>query len=114
MYVRKFHPISTDEAIEVEHFSRPACSGKLIRDSPVDDTIGRAGVQNKFQAFQVTNSTFDLDQEATHKMERNCGGPCERRRCGILLRLNLTHEEEHACNKETRPQEFHHARLAPE
>jgi hypothetical protein len=112
MYIREFHPIDADEAIDVEHLSRAASSRESIRDSLIDDTVSRPSVQDEFQAFQMANSTFDLYQEAAHQLERNRASPCGGH-CRILLRLNLTHEQEHACNGETRTQEFHRARLAP-
>lgn len=96
MYIGEFCPVGGDELIEIEHLFREAGRGETIGYSAVDDIVRRLSLQDEFQTFQLSNSTFDLDQKCTSQLEWYCVRPCSVPGHEILLCPNLTRSEEHA------------------
>src|SRR5208337_3162950 len=111
MQVSEFHPVDADQTIEIERCSRMANSGQTIRDPAVDDTGGRSGIEDEFQAFQRSNPTFDLDLETILQMEGYCLRLGSVRLRKILLCPNVTRKKENRCHDQTTTQEFHYVHL---
>ena len=50
------------------------CDPQLPRYTPVNHTVGSAGVQNEFQSAQVIDASRNFDQKVMDQLERNFTG----------------------------------------